>query len=566
MKRALRVILPVFLALLIIVCTFWYLFVYDRAFVRDVLLSAARHSESRGNLNISTWFYNRAYDLADKSDTSGESVIIELSEQYKRAGNYTKAEYTLANAISNGGGVDVYVALCKTYLEQNKVYDAVNMLNGIKDPQIKAEIESMRPAAPVLTPEPNFYKQYIPVSIEAEFGTIYASADGKYPNIQGPAYTKPFTLQDGENKVLAVAVSENGLVSPLTTGTYTITGVIKEVTFVDEQVEAAVRQQISGSATKQLYTSDLWKITEFTVPADAQSYEDLQHMIFLTTLTIENGKSEDFAFLAKLTNLQELSITETNLSKETLTIIGGLSNLEKLTLEKCAISNASPISNLPNLKELSLRENYIVDISALSTLSGLQKLDLSSNMALESIVPVTNLTSLTWLDASHNALSDITGIGNLKNLTYLSLASNKLTDVSELAQCTKLEKLNISSNKISDISGLSALNNLIYLFFADNKVTQLPAFSETAKLATIDGSNNYIQSLDSLVGLESLNNVFMDGNTQIASVNELSACHNLIEVRIENTMVTDVSALTAMNVIVKPEALTQQIKDTLGQE
>lgn len=552
MKRALRVILPVFLALVIILCTVWYLFIYDRAFVRDVLLSFARYSENQGNLNTSTWFYNRAYDLADKSDESGESVIIELAEQYKRSGNYTKAEFTLSNAISNGGGVDVYVALCKTYLEQNKVYDAVNMLNGINNPTIKAEIDRMRPAAPVLTPEPNFYKQYIPVSITAESGTVYASADGKYPKISDAPYTKPFTLQDGENKILAVAVSDDGLVSPLTTGTYTITGVVKVVTFVDPQIEAAVRELIPGSESKQLYTSDLWKITEFTVPEGATRYDDLQHLIFLTSLTIENCNVEDFAWLSKLTNLQELSVTGTNLSKDALTIIGNLTNLQKLSLDKCAISNISPITSLTNLLELSLRENYIVDIAALSALTGLQKLDLSGNMALESLVPITTLTSLTWLDASNNAISEIVGIGNLKNLTHLSLASNKLTDVSEVTQCSKLNKLDISSNNISDISGLSVLNDLIYLFFADNNVSQLPAFSTDAKLVTIDGSNNNIQSLQNLVGLHDLNNVYMDGNSQITSVNELKACHNLIEIHIDGTMVTDASALEAMGVIVKP--------------
>lgn len=565
MKRAIRVILPVILALLIIVCTFWYLFIYDRAFVRDVLLSAARYSESQGNLNVSTWFYNRAYDLADKSDTSGETVIIELAEQYKRAGNYTKAEYTLASAISNGGGVDVYVALCRTYLEQNKVYDAVNMLNGINDPLIKEQIDNMRPAAPVLTPEPNFYKQYIPVTISAESGTIYASADGKYPTVNGSAYTKPFTLQDGENKIIAVAISDDGLVSPLTTGTYTVTGVIKEVNFVDEQIEAAIREQLLGSTTKQLYTSDLWKITEFTVPEGAESYDDLQHLVFLTSLTLENGVSSDFTWLSKLTSLQELTITGTELNKETLTIIGNLSNLEKLTLENCSISNVSPIAALPNLKELSLRGNYIVDISALGTMTTLESLDLSNNMALESLTPITSLTSLHYLDASNNALSDITGIGNLKNLTYLSLASNKLTDISEVAQCSQLVKLDISSNNISDITSLSALNQMMYLFFADNTVTELPAFAKDAQLVTIDGSNNYILTLENLVGLENLNNVFMDGNSQITSVNELSACYKLIEIRIKDTMVTDVSSLNAMGVIVKPEALTQQIKDTLGE-
>ena len=111
MKKSIRIILPIVLALAIVICTGWYLFIYDRAFTRDVLLHAARYFESSGNHTVSAWFYNHAYTHAGNSD----AVAIELAEQYKESGNYTKAEYTLSHAISDGGGVDVYIALSKTF-------------------------------------------------------------------------------------------------------------------------------------------------------------------------------------------------------------------------------------------------------------------------------------------------------------------------------------------------------------------------------------------------------------------------------------------------------------------
>jgi len=115
MKKFLKILLPIGLAVLVIASLIWYLFVYDRDFTRDTLLTIARYSESQGDHATATWFYNIAYAQSGNDD----SVAIELAQQYKNSGNYTKAEYTLANAIKDGGGIELYIALCKTYVEQD---------------------------------------------------------------------------------------------------------------------------------------------------------------------------------------------------------------------------------------------------------------------------------------------------------------------------------------------------------------------------------------------------------------------------------------------------------------
>ena len=145
MKKVLKVLLPILLSVAVIGCLIWYLFVYDREFSRDILLSQARYQESQGNHDVAAWFYDRAYDHANQD----EDVAIELANQYKSIGNYTKAEFTLANAIADGGHAELYVALCKTYVEQDKLLDAVEMLDNISDANIKAQLDALRPAAPV---------------------------------------------------------------------------------------------------------------------------------------------------------------------------------------------------------------------------------------------------------------------------------------------------------------------------------------------------------------------------------------------------------------------------------
>ena len=184
MKSPLRKLAPILLSILILASLVWYGFVYDRDFTRDMLLQQARYHSESGNAALSSWFYDVAYEYSGQD----ESVAIELARQFKEDGNFTKAEYTLTNAISDGGTADLYVALCKTYVEQDKLQDAVNMLDNIADPEIKAQIAAMRPAAPVSEPASGFYSQYIAVNLKGSDGTMYFTTDGEYPSTSNNVY------------------------------------------------------------------------------------------------------------------------------------------------------------------------------------------------------------------------------------------------------------------------------------------------------------------------------------------------------------------------------------------
>ena len=567
MKKTTRIIIPIILAIAIILCTAWYLFEYDRPFTRDVLLSFARFSESQGNHKTATWFYNLAYSQAADND----AVAIELAEQYMASGNFTKAEYTLSNAIADGGGINLYIALCKTYVQQDKLLDAVTMLDNIANAEIKAELHAMRPEAPIATPVPGFYNQYISVAIEGTNGTVYASPKGQYPSVVKDKYEIPFQLNDGENTIYALTIGQNGLVSPLSIFGYTVGGVIETVKFTDPAIESEIRTLLNVGSEKELYSNDLWTIKSLTLPAEAKDYSVLRHMVFLESLTIENGVSAQISNIASLSNLTELKISRTSVSQEDLKSIAALPMLTKLTLSGCGISgiaplenakelvtldlnnntirNLQPLSGMTKLQELNLQHNAVSDLSPLSSISGLIKLDVSYN-SLTTIAPLSTLTRLSWIDANTNTIAELGEIGNLTNLTYLSLKSNKLNSVSEIAKCTTLTELNISSNLITDISQLSALTKMMYFDFSYNSVEKIPAFPKKCELVTINGSNNKINSLDNLSGLQKLNIVYMDYNTGISSVKSLAKCPNLIEVNVYATKVKDVSALTNQSIIV----------------
>ena len=566
MKSSLKRILPILLVIVVIASIAWYLFVYDRDFTRDLLLQQARLFERNGKHDVAAWLYDQAYRQSDNN----EEVAIELAEQFKANGNFTKAEYTLSNAIADGGSVELYIALCKTYIQQNKLLDAVNMLDNMPESAIKEQLDKLRPSAPEPNPAPGFYSQYITVTVKSTTDTLYVSADGEYPSVREDAYQGGVQLAAGENIIYALAVGDNGLVSPLAVFGYTVGGVIEEVKFESAELDALVRETLGFSADDRILTSDLWNITSLTVPSTVTNYKQLQYFPYLTSLTIENGNFSDLQVLANLSSLQELKITGSVVGSQDLSVIASLPALTKLTLANCSLSSIanlsgakkltyldlnnnairdiSPLSFMDTLTELNLSHNALTNLSSLSALTGLTKLDVSYN-SLASIVPLADCTELTNLNISNNTIGSLTGVEELKKLAIFNAGNNALTEVDILADNTALVELTLANNTLLDIASLSSLMNLQYLDFSYNEVTVLPAWEKDCALVHINGSYNKLTKLDSLAGYMNLNTVVMDYNN-IKAVNVLADCPFLIRVDVSGNPVRDVSKLTEMDVIV----------------
>ena len=567
MKKLIRFLVPLLLAVVIVASCGWYLFVYDRAFTRDMLLQQARYNDMNNNPKLSSLFYDMAYNYSGQDD----NVAIELANQYKADGNYTKAEYTLTNAIHDAATTELYMALCKTYVEQDKLLDAVNMLANITNAQIKAELDALRPAAPTADHEPGFYSQYIDVALDNAAGTLYYSTDGEYPTTSRPAYSAPITLQGGETVIYAISVAENGLVSPLSILGYTVNGVIEPAVFSDATMEATVRTLINANETEIIYTNELWEITEFTVPAGIASLDDLTLMPYLKSLTIEDQKMTDLQVLTSLPKLNTLKLIDCSFPTKELSVIAALPNLKSLTLSDCGISTIADLANAPaleyldlssngglrtldvlapmtTLKELYLQHNAVVDLSSLSGLTYLEKLDVSYN-SLTTLAPIATCIRLNWINADGNQLATLDGICELNLLSELSVDYNQLTDISGLATCPELAILSIANNQISDISDLASLPKLEKLDFSYNTVAALPDWQEDCGLRTIDGSYNALISIDSLGTLDSLSYVYMDYN-QITDISKLAECYNLVQVNVFGNRIKEVDALTEHDIIV----------------
>lgn len=567
MKRFLKVLVPIILSLSIIAGIAWYLLIYDPVFTQNIFLSGARHFAQKDKPSASAWFYDKAYN--QKQDF--EAISIELANQYVKAGNYTKAEVALNRAIRDGAGASAYIRLSQLFLEQDKLLDAVELLDKLPDSPVKDELYSMRPQAPTSPQAPNLYNEYIDVTIESNGNTLYVNPEGEYPSIHDHLYSAPITLKDGENLLYAVSVSDNGLVSPLTVLSYTVGGIIKDMEFADAIIEKEVRSVLNIPTGYPVSTQDMWKITKFSIPAHTNSFADLQYMINLEELTVENGVAGQLSAIKDITTLKKLTIKNLNISSEDVDAIGCLTSLTELTLDGCGLSSVSALSSLTELTVLNLNNNAIRNISALASLTNLEHLNMQRNVVVDTtplaqclflkslnlsyntlvdISPLSSLTLLTKVDISHNQIVDITALAKMTELTELFANNNQIVDISPLSTCKKLSNVNISVNVITSLEALRDHVQIVTLDFSNNQVTQLPAWSKSSKLVTLDGSYNNISDLSPLSGHENINNILMDYNAEISSVDMLADCHVLIVVNVYGTKVKESKVLTDQDIIV----------------
>ena len=566
MKKAFKILVPILMVLLILASLVWYGFVYDRDFVRDLLLKQARYCSNRGHASMSSWFYDLAYEHSGQSN----NVAIELANQFKKSGNYTKAESTLSKAIADGGTLELYMALCKVYVEQDKIIDAMAMLDNVTDPLIAEQLISARPAAPAVDLEPGFYNEYLSVNLSCDNGSIYYILNEQYPSFASDPFDHPIALPAGETQINAIVVGDNGLVSTISTFEYTIGGVVERIYFEDEIMEQAVRQQLS-LGNSAIYSNQLWDIKTFVVPEGVQNLSDLSHFSYLESLTIKNYSLDSLSFLTDLTTLRHLDLSGSRFPATNLSVISALPNLQDLNLSNCGLStlaglenaielgylnlsdnsirNLSPLSGLFHLRELDLSHNAVTDLTQLANLAHLTKLDLSYN-SINSIAPIAPCAKLTWLNASHNSLTSVSALANLTGLTYLNLEKNNLNDVKIIGECTELKELYIGNNIIKDISTFSSLVKLEEFHFAYNTVESLPKWPvDNCALRFIDGSHNSLTSLSQLGGMKTLNFVNMDYN-RITSVAPLAKCNTLVQINIFGNEIKDPQTITETDIII----------------
>lgn len=560
MKKALIILSSLAVVAVAVFCLFYFIWTPQN------MMSWGDDALAKGRLDRAVTWYERAVN----AEPENIDYVFALVDANIADNNFTHAERNLVNAIKVAPSAALYAKLSSVYVLQDKLLDAQRMLDSIEISSIRSELDAMRPAMPLVTPDGGEYNELITVSIESA-ETVYYSLTDNYPSVKTNLYAEPILLSAGTTRVQAIAVSEDGLVSPLFDTSYLLVGVVQEIDFVSPELEALVREELYLSDSSPILSSDVWKITELEIPLTVSDFTDLQYFENLQTLIIRNSVVEDYSFMARLFSIETLEITDSVVPDEAMKYIGLLPELKHLNLARCGISDISALSSAANLVTLDLSQNSIGDISALESAEKLEVLNLESNAVsllssltkmsalselnisrnnLSSLDPLENSTELVKLTTDDNQLMDVSVLLSMPKLTYFTASNNRIGDVSYLADCTQMTHLDLSNNRLTAIDAIANMTALEYLDISYNSITELPELPTMANLQYFYASNNELTNIDALAGQPLLAYVNVDYNPELEDILCLVDCPMLVKVDAFGTKVSDIQELLDMSVIV----------------
>ncbi|XP_067940460.1 malignant fibrous histiocytoma-amplified sequence 1 homolog [Watersipora subatra] len=220
----------------------------------------------------------------------------------------------------------------------------------------------------------------------------------------------------------------------------------------------------------------------------------------LRKLTLQGRKLDSLPkSFSKLTQLEELDLSNTSFPGGLPDVFGDLSNLRKLTLQECKLDHLpESFSKLTQLEELDLSYNNfsgkLPDV--FGSLSNLRKLTLQGRKLDSLPKSFSKLTQLEELDLSYNNFSgelpDV--FGDLGNLKMLNLQGCGLVSLPKsFSKLTQLEELDYSENgffgELPDVLG--SFCNLRKLTLQGCELNSLPeSFSKLTQLEELDLSYN----------------------------------------------------------------------------
>ena len=208
------------------------------------------------------------------------------------------------------------------------------------------------------------------------------------------------------------------------------------------------------------YLNENWPIHDFGF---------LRKLTSLNTLDLSFTQINDWRFLKNLTNLTSLNLSYSKIvsSRSNINVIN-----EILIVGGNAIIDGRFFESLTNLRSLNLSGNLILDFGVFEKLTGLTSLNLSNNQ-ISDVPLLERLTSLNTLDFSNNQISDGWFLEKLTGLTSLNLSGNQISDGQFLEKLTGLTSLDLSYNQVNKVVFLKHLVNLQTLLINDNQITEI---------------------------------------------------------------------------------------------
>jgi len=197
--------------------------------------------------------------------------------------------------------------------------------------------------------------------------------------------------------------------------------------------------------------------------------------------------------------------------------------------------------------------------SYLKTLFNTKNLDISNNYLIQTLEPLSRLTSLERLNASNMLISDLSPLRNLNKLQELNLSGTAINKLEPLRFSFNLKELDLSNTGVDSLQAISGLTKLEKLILDSTLVTDLTPLSELNNLNIVSLANTPITDLTPLGKLRSLKRLILNGSAlkDLSPLKELPA---LEYINIDNTQVDDLSPLENDTTLTIIQANNSQIE------
>ena len=184
---------------------------------------------------------------------------------------------------------------------------------------------------------------------------------------------------------------------------------------------------------------------------------------------------------------------------------------------------------------------------------------------------LSELASLTQLDAGNQGIECIAGLECARNLTELNLEKNKIRILHPLRELFHMESLNLTSNRVNDLSSITGLSKLEYLFMAENQIQDLTPLSDLRQLKEISLYDNWsVTDIEPLANLSRLRHLQLGGGwfrmDNIADLSPISSLHQLVTLDLSKRDLYDLSLLKDLDGIKELHLHGNRIHDLSGLE
>jgi len=258
----------------------------------------------------------------------------------------------------------------------------------------------------------------------------------------------------------------------------------------------------SGALNHLTVLSNLqMRLNAFTVIPDLAAVTDS-----LTTLIMDHNPLHHLSPISGLTNLQTLSLEDTDLHSFPDGTFNALDSLEELFLFDNYLTELPDLSGVGDtLQILVLSENNVhsMDTSRWSTLVALQTFE-GSRMKLKSFPDMTRTSAIATAVLSNNWIRDFPHLPNIgQTLQTLNLDSNLIQTVSadKLQHMKAIQYLSLVHNVLGEMPDIATIKgSLTDLNLSDNFLVPSAArFLDYAQLTSLNLDNMFGEVLPPLL-------------------------------------------------------------------